>query len=124
MLDKRTGLLLKKILEVCAEGTYKIVEEEELLGCFPARLGVDEDALSQMMTYLEEHKYIDIRYAEEGVYCVCVLPEGRMYAENAREARSSALRRRRDTVLLTVVGAFLGAFAGAIIAWVFITFVF
>lgn len=124
MLDKRTGVLLSKLNEVCAEGSFKLVEEDELLSCFPARFGVDKEGLAQIMTYLEEHKYVEIRYAEEGEYCVCVLPEGRKYSETVREEKTTSSRRRRDTVLMTAVGAFLGAFVGAILAWVFITFVF
>ncbi len=124
MLDKRTGALLAKINELCAEGSYKIVEEEELLGAFPARMGTDTEGLAQMMHYLEEHKYIDIRYAEEGVYCVCTLPEGRMYFENAKEAKGTAFRRRRDTILMTALGAFLGAFLGSVTVWLLITFLF
>lgn len=124
MLDKRTGILLGKINEICSEGSYKVVEEGELLSCFPARYAVDRDGLATMMTYLEEHSYIDVRYAEEGVYCVTPLPEGRKYTESAREERTTSFRRRRDTVLLTAVGAFLGAFAGAILAGIVMILVF
>ena len=124
MLDKRTSLLLAKINELCAEGSYKIVEKDELLACFPERLQVDEDGLKQMISFLEEHRYIDVRYAEGGVYCVCPLPEGRLYFENLREEKGAKGRSRRDTVLLTVLGAFLGAFIGSICMWLLITFIF
>lgn len=117
MLDKRTSILLSGLLEQCAEGGYKVLEEDDLLSLFPARLNVDSEEIAQMMRYLEEHKYIEIRYAEEGVYCASVLPEGRMYSENVREAKTTAGRRRRDTVLMTALGAFLGAFLGSILAW-------
>jgi hypothetical protein len=117
MLDKRTTVLLDKINELCAEGSYKIVETEELLHCFPQKAKVDAEGLRHSLNYLRDHKYIDIKYAENGVYCLCPLPEGRMYFENAREAKTDVFRRRRDTVALSVIGAFFGGFLGSMIAW-------
>ena len=124
MLDKRTSFLLAKINELCAEGSYKIVEKGELLSCFPERLQIDEEGLKQMMNYLQEHRYIDIRYAEDGVYCVCPLPDGRRYFEDVREAKGATGRNRRDIVLLTVIGGFLGAFLGSVCVWLITTLLF
>ena len=117
MLDKRTSALLNKINELCAEGSYKIVETEELLACFSAKDKVDTEGLRHMLGYLCDRKYIDVKYAEEGVFCVSPLPEGRMYFENAQQAKTDVFRRRRDTVAMTVIGAFFGGFAGSMIAW-------
>ena len=100
------------------------METEELLSAFPPSFGVDKESIAQMMRYLSEHKYIDIKYSEDGLYCLSPLPEGRMYFENAKEAKGSSFRRRRDTVLLTALGAFLGAFVGSILVWVMITYLF
>lgn len=124
MLDKRTSFLLAKINELCAEGSYKIVEKSEFLASFPERFHVDEDGLAQMMSYLAERNYIDIRYADESVYCICPLPEGRLYFENLREVKGGTRRNRRDTVLLTVFGAFFGAFLGSVCMWLLTTFIF
>lgn len=124
MLDKRTVVLLNKINELSSEGSYKIVDEEELLSCFPAKMKVDAEGLRQILSYLKNHRYIDLKYAEEGVYCVCPLPEGRMYFENAKQVKSDSFRRRRDTVLMTAIGAFVGAFVGSVAVWLLITYVF
>lgn len=124
MLDKRTGLLLNKINELCAEGSFKIVEEADLLSCFPAKTGTDAEGVRQMLLYLKEHKLIDMKYAEEGVYCLCPLPEGRLYFESARQTKKDSFRRRRDIVLMTALGAFVGAFVGSIAVWLLITYVF
>ena len=124
MLDKRTSFLLAKINELCAEGSYKIVEKDELLSCFPDKLKVDEEGLKQMISYLQEHRYIDVRYADGGVYCVCPLPEGRLYFEDLRKEKGQTGRNRRDIVLLTVLGAFLGAFIGSVCVWLITTLLF
>lgn len=117
MLDKRTGALLFQINALCKEGGYKIVEERELFACFSSQ-SEDREELSRTLAFLQERKYIDIRYAEDGVFCLCPLPDGRLYFENVLRERSEETRRRRSVFLLTAFGAFLGSLAGALIVWV------
>ena len=117
MLDQRTSILLDKINELCGESGYKIAEESELLSCFPPSMKADKDELNRILRYLEERRYIDIKYAEEGVYCLCPLPEGRLYFENTREKRYEGARRRREIFLTTALGAFSGGFLGALLVW-------
>ena len=124
MLDERASALLEKINTLCSDGSYKIVEADELLSALPSSLSSDAEALSQTLRYLAEHDYINIKYAEGDVYCLCPLPGGRMYFENVKVAKSSSFRRRRDTVLLTALGAFLGAFLGSVVVWLMITYLF
>lgn len=116
MLDKRTHLLLSRIIELCSDGSYQIVEEKELLACFPAKLQTDGEGLVHILRYLREHGYIDVRYAEEGVYCLSPLPEGRMYDERTRRERAETLKKRLYLFVFTLLGAFTGAFAGAYLA--------
>lgn len=115
MLDKRTGALLFQINALCKEGGYKIVEERELL----SRLGdpQDKESLERTLSYLKERGYIDIRYSEDGVYCLCPLPDGRLYFENVLRERSEDSRKKRGTFLLTLAGAFFGSFVGALLVW-------
>ncbi len=115
MLDERTSLLLEKINELCGGGGYKIVEEDELLSCFPERLGTGKEELSRILGYLEERRYLDVKFAESGVYCLCPLPEGRLYFEKQRETRTEGARRRREAFFVTLFGAFLGGLLGAAI---------
>ena len=123
MLDQRTSILLEKINELCAGGGFKIAEEGELLSCFPSYLKTDKEELSRILRYLEERRYIDVKYAEEGVYCLCPLPEGRLYFENAREKRYEGARRRREMFFVTALGAFLGGFLGTLVVYMISLFV-
>ncbi len=116
MLDKRTHLLLRRIAELCADGSYQIVEERDLLACFPPKLKTDGEGLVHMLRYLSEHGYIDVKYAEEGVYCLSPLPEGRMYDERTDRERAEGRKRRLHLFLFTLLGAFAGAFLGAYLA--------
>lgn len=121
MLDKRTSVLLNGINELCTEGSFKIVEEQELVSLFPKKYAMDGDGVRRMLVYLKDNRYIELKYADEGVYCLCPLPEGRLYFERAREQRSDTFRRRRDIVLMTAIGAFAGAFLGGIAAWLLVS---
>lgn len=116
MLDKRTGALLFQINALCKEGGYKIIEERELLSR-QSGSAEDKECLSRTLSYLKERGYIDIRYAEEGVYCLCPLPDGRLYFENVLRERSEDSRRRRSMFALTLAGAFVGSFVGALLVW-------
>lgn len=117
MLDERTGLLLSAVNGYCEKGSYKIVEESELLGVFPAALGVDGENLKAMLLYLEEHGYLEIGYAEEGEYCVRPLPEGRLYFERMKREKRERLHRAVCAFLLALFGGFAGGFLGALTAY-------
>ena len=115
MPDIRSGMLLHKLNELCNDGGFRIVEEGELTSCFAKGYGADGDDVRTMLEFLRAGGYIDMQYAEEGVYCVKPLPEGRRYAERLREQRLEEVRRRRLLLLCTAGGSFLGAFLGALV---------
>ena len=123
MLDERTRILLDKINELCKEGGFKIIEESELLSCFPPSAKADGGELKRILQYLEERRYIELKYAEEGVYCLCPLPEGRHYYENAMQQRYEGARRRREMFFVTALGAFLGGFLGTLVVYMISLFV-
>ncbi len=114
MLDERTSKLLSAINESCGSGSYKLMDERELINCFPKAYRVDGDGLKAMLCYLEEHKYIEVGYAEEGEYCLRPLPEGRLYFERAKSGKRERLFRRIEAFLLALFGAFAGGFLGAL----------
>ncbi len=113
MLDETSGALLAKLNALCEGGGFKIIESAELCRMLP----VEETELSRRMAYLAEKRLIELRYAEEGMYCVRTLPAGRVYAEAAaREARES-LKNRRTLFFGAALGAFLGgSLAGIVVS--------
>ena len=113
--DIRSEMLLHKLNELCTDGGFRIVEESELTACFAGKYGADGDDVRTMLEFLRAGGYIDMQYAEEGVYCVNPLPEGRRYAERLRDERLEEVRRRRLLLLCTAGSSFLGAFIGALI---------
>ena len=111
-LDRGTGRLLEKVVETCREGGYKIIDEAELA----AAADTDGEGIRAMLGLLQDERLIDLRYAEEGVYCVRPLPEGRRYFERLEEERRDTLRRRRDAVLFSALGSFVGALLACLLA--------
>ena len=91
MLDKRTSALLQSINDFCSSGTYKIFSEEDFLADFPQQWGVTAESLGQMLDYLSENGYINVKYSGGGMYCICPLPLGRGYCEQEAEKRSDCV---------------------------------
>ena len=116
MLDGRTSALLEKINGLCGEGGFKIAEEGDLLSCFPPSDGAGKADLKRMLADLEERRYIEVKYAEEGVYCLRPLPEGKLYFENLRREQREGARRRTSAFAVSVLGGMLGSFLGALLA--------
>lgn len=113
MLDENLGALLSAVNGCCDGEGYKIVEEKELLARFPAGAGVDANRLRAMLDCLRDSRYIDIRYEEDGVYCLRPLPEGRRYFDSARTESGERRRMRRDMALFSLLGGGLGGLLGA-----------
>lgn len=116
MLDEKTGALLAAINERCGEG-YQIIEERELSELLAACGGADKNEIRAMLCFLEAERYVEVRYAEDGLYCVKPLAEGRKYFEQERLQEKSFRVRRRGELLLSFAGALLGAFLGTFLFW-------
>lgn len=115
MLDKKTSATLKILNAICEEGTYKVIDYNNLISKFPNRYKVNKEALDQNLNYLKTGQYIDIKYAENDTYCLCVLPKGRMVLEDAsRENRT--MSRVNKMLILTMFVSGIMAFAGAFLA--------
>lgn len=76
MLDIKSKLVLKILIKECPNGAYKIVESKDIISSMPNKYRVDNDGLENILIYLERQEYISIKYDDDGVYCLCVLPYG------------------------------------------------
>ena len=82
MLDIKSKLVLKILQKECPNGAYNIVEAKDIISAMPNRFRVDNDGLDNILIYLERQEYISIKYDDDGVYCLCVLPFGNEVLEN------------------------------------------
>ena len=82
MLDIKSKLVLKILQKECPGGAYKIVDAKDIVSAMPIKFRVDNDGLDNILIYLERQEYISIKYDDDGVYCLCVLPFGNEVLEN------------------------------------------
>lgn len=114
MLDKRTEKMLSIINTQCEEGSYKILEIDELLSLLPSKYHLDREGLKDIINYLCEREYIKSKYFDEKVYCISPLPKGRLYHENAVLEIKNKFSYKK-----LVFAAFLGSVFGGILGAAF-----
>ena len=107
MLDKRTYQILSRMAHVCCDGSYKIIDRTEL--------STDDSVLASSLQYLKDNEMIDVKYADEKVCCVNVMPKGRLALGDRVNVRRRVLG---GAVYLYIIGGcfvagFVGAFLGA-----------
>ena len=118
MLDKRSKSALRLFVDECSEGSYKILETEDIIKHLPKNLKVDADAVAQIIKYLENGEYISVKYADADQYCLCPLPFGRQFIENIDQEENHKKQNRFFALkngLTTFIGSLLGAFIGTLI---------
>lgn len=76
MLDIKSKIVLKTLIRQCPGGSYKIVESRDIISSMPNKYKLDLDGLENILIYLERQECISIKYDDDGVYCLCVLPYG------------------------------------------------
>lgn len=105
-LGERAGALLVKLEALCADGGYHIFEDADFLP--------EQDA-GEMLLFLADSRYVDMRYNENGTYCLRLLPAGRAYAAQMREGRRAETLRLRRGALFAFLGGLAGGLAGALL---------
>lgn len=123
MLDKRTGILLSFINETCKEGGYEVIERGEIFEKFERKIPIDEQTLNHCLNYLEENKFIDVRYKDDNLICVCPLPSGRYYFEREREAEFQRETDRKKLFLLCALSSFVAGFFSSFVAALIVHFI-
>jgi len=121
MLEKGTAKLLSIITGVCGDGSYKIIEIADIIREMQPRFRPNPEELAGMMRNLADSEMIDIKYSDETVYCVAVLPKGRVSNEDDRIKRSARMPLIGSKSLIILILAcfasgLLGAIVGAVLA--------
>lgn len=117
MLDIKSKLVLKLLSNLCPNGEYEIIESKEIISQLPSKYKVDESGLCHIIDYLEHLDCISIKYEENGLYCLSVLPFGYELIENEHTKGVKESNRPFWLVFLLVpLLAFIGGLLGTIIA--------
>ena len=115
MLDKRIEALLRIINKECNEGSYRVLEVDDLIRLMPKKFKVDFDTISQLMGYLKTGEYVSVKYSDNEVFCVSPLPRGRRIFEVEQEEKNSNKKSKLKKFflltfyLLLIFGVSLGA---------------
>ncbi|MBE7075028.1 MAG: hypothetical protein E7376_03525 [Clostridiales bacterium] len=118
MLDERSKTILSYLVKECSEGSYRVIESNELLAALPKKFKPDEGTVTLCMEYLEKGNYISIKYKDAKMYCVSPLPFARQILENEsneQEKSKKFFRLASILYILVFVCAFLGTFVAIIL---------
>lgn len=113
MIDIKSKLVLKILSKECPNGGYGIVETKDIISALPAKYRVEPEGLQHILIYLERQEYISIKYDDDGVYCLCVLPFGNEIIEKNNEKQKS--EGKIPHLWLVFILAFLGSVCGSLI---------
>jgi len=119
MLDTKSKLILKILAQECGNGNYKIVEISDIVLSLPKHYRMDHEAAKHILTYLERQDMISIKYDDDNMYCLTVLPYGFEILENENPIKSKTKKRDKSskTSFREFFAAFLGAILGSVLAY-------
>lgn len=117
MLDIKSKIVLKILQKECPNGAYHLVEAKDIISAMPIKYRVDNDGLNHILIYLERQEYISIKYDEEDVFCLCILPFGNEILENEGRQKSErkASPRLWIILLLSFAASLFGSLLGCLI---------
>lgn len=118
MLDYRSAIVLKYLVKECKEGSYSIIDVDDIVLSMPKKFKADKEIILQIMEYLSNGEYISVKYSDDDQYCLCPLPFGRQFVE--KDELQNKNKKIIQIVeikynLLTLLFAFLGAFLAIIL---------
>lgn len=103
MLDKRSQFLLRYINKECSEGSYKIIEINDMLSSFPKKYKIDYDTLAHSLNHLKQREYISIKYYDNDVFCLSPLPRGRCFFEQEIDNKKDKRKIKKTITLLSIL---------------------
>lgn len=118
MLDNRSKLVLKYLVKECSNGSYKIIEADDILSALPSKLNVDKEIISQIIKHLENGEYVSVKYSDDYQFCLCPLPFGRQFIENdeiQNKNKKSIKSMGKRIYLYAFISALIGSFLGTLI---------
>lgn len=127
MLDNRSKSVLNFLVKECSEGSYKIIDVDDILSSLPNNFNLDREVVFQIVKYLENNEYVSVKYSDDEQFCLCPLPFGRQFIENdenqskSKEPINSIGKRIYFYVFFC---ALLGSFLGTLIYNLIINFRF
>lgn len=125
MMDTKTKFVLKILANECRDGNYKIVETSDIIFALPKHYRMDFEAIKHILAYLERQDIISIKYDDDGVYCLAVLPYGFEILENeksnaTKREETKVQKTNMTTIVLSFLSALVGTILGIVVCYFFI----
>ena len=76
MIDTKSKLVLTILAKECGDGGYKIIEIPDIIMALPRHFRMDSESIKHILTHLERQDIISIKYDDDDIYCLSVLPYG------------------------------------------------
>ncbi len=127
MIDTKSRLVLSILAKEAGDGSYKIVEIADIIMALPKRFRMDSEAVKHILTYLERQDIISIKYDEDDVFCLSILPYGFEILENEKPKKIKQSKHKSKNinwawVILSFFSALLGTTLGIVICYYVLNF--
>lgn len=114
MLDKKSDAVLE-LITAKAGNTYKVLSKSQLVDELPSKLNIDVQSLLNIITFLKENKYVDVKYQDKDEICLSATVKAESYVDGEKDVTPKAtITNGQITVLLLAM--FVAAFVGTILA--------
>ncbi len=92
--------ILDALFDLCEGENYVILDKEDIVAPFPEH-NFETDELTEILESLTVEGFIDLKYADNTEYCVCMKTKGRTLIKQSREKLQTILRETpaADTVI-------------------------
>lgn len=122
MIDSKSKLILKVLASECGDGNYKIIEIPDIIMSLPKNFRMDSEAVKHILTHLERQDFISIKYDDDDVYCLAVLPYGFeiLETEKPKYIKKEKIKERKlntATIILSFVSAIIGTTLGIVVCY-------
>lgn len=121
MIDTKSKLVLSILAKECGDGSYKIIEVSDIIMALPKHFRMDSEAVKHILTHLERQDIISIKYDDDDVFCLSILPYGFEVLENEKprltiKSKEKTWNINKQTVFLCFLSSL---FASGLVAMVF-----
>ncbi len=122
MIDTKSKLVLSILAKEGKDGSYKIVEVSDIIMSLPKHYRMDSEAVKHILTHLERQDIISVKYDDDDVFCLAVLPYGFEILENEKPKKISRPKAKEKnlntaTIILSFISALFGTAVGIVICY-------
>lgn len=115
MQESKYLLVLEVLIKECQDGSYRILEKSDLLSLLSNKCKMSENELDKIVSSLEKDELISLKYEDEKVYCVCVLPKGTKLLEEQKNKEKPVKAFPRISYFAIFLLSFIASFIACLL---------